>query len=98
MNAFAELTESKLMIGSGAIVVLSSATAIRELLDKRSSSTADRPPNFMAHEITGGLNMALAQYCMSRVPTEVYAWLTVISGRVAEHSESRALDADASSF
>ncbi|EIN10089.1 cytochrome P450 [Punctularia strigosozonata HHB-11173 SS5] len=51
-----------LMLGPVVAVVISSAAASRELLDRRSASTVDRPPHFMAHEITGGLNLVLARY------------------------------------
>ncbi|KAJ7112781.1 cytochrome P450 [Mycena crocata] len=48
--------------GRGTTIVLSSATTVKELMDKRSSSTADRPSNYMVDQITGGLNMGLAHY------------------------------------
>lgn len=51
------------MLGPGVAVVLSSAAAIRELMDKRSGSTPDRPANYMAMQVAGGLNMVLAHYC-----------------------------------
>ncbi|KAJ7589603.1 cytochrome P450 [Mycena floridula] len=51
-----------LKVGSGTAIVLSSVAAVKELMDKRSASTADRPPNHMVHVITGGLNLGLAQY------------------------------------
>ncbi|KDQ57266.1 hypothetical protein JAAARDRAFT_35893 [Jaapia argillacea MUCL 33604] len=51
-----------LKIGPGTAIVISSAEAVRELMDKRSATTVDRPPNFMADAVTGGLNMVLARY------------------------------------
>ncbi|KAJ3873641.1 cytochrome P450 [Lentinula edodes] len=51
-----------LKIGPGTVVVITSMEAVRELMEKRSGSTADRPPNYMADNITGGLNMVLARY------------------------------------
>ncbi|EIN10090.1 cytochrome P450, partial [Punctularia strigosozonata HHB-11173 SS5] len=50
------------MLGPGIIVVISSASAVKELLDRRSASTVDRPPMFLAQEVTGGLNMVLARH------------------------------------
>ncbi|GAW04989.1 cytochrome partial [Lentinula edodes] len=51
-----------LKIGPGTVVVITSMEAIRELMEKRSGSTVDCPPNYMADNITGGLNMVLARY------------------------------------
>lgn len=51
-----------LKIGPGTAVVLTSMDAVKELMERRSGSTVDRPPNFMADDITGGLNMVLARY------------------------------------
>ena len=51
-----------LKIGPGTAVVLSSATAVREIMDKFSAATSDRPPTHIADVITGregGLNLAL---------------------------------------
>ncbi|EIN06276.1 cytochrome P450 [Punctularia strigosozonata HHB-11173 SS5] len=51
-----------LTLGSGVVIVLTSMEAIRELMDRRSASTADRPANYMSILITGGLNMTRARY------------------------------------
>lgn len=48
-----------LKIGPGTLVVVSSANAFAEIIDKNSVITADRPPNFFADQVTGGLNMVL---------------------------------------
>ncbi|KAI0695237.1 cytochrome P450 [Cytidiella melzeri] len=49
-----------LKIGSGTMVVISSAKAFNEIIDKNSNITADRPPNYFADQVTsGGLNMVL---------------------------------------
>lgn len=49
-------------MGSGTVIVITDATIVKDLMDKRSQSTIDRPPNHIADRITGGMNMALAQY------------------------------------
>jgi len=51
-----------LKLGPGTAIVLTGAGPVKELMDKRSSSTVDRPPNHMADVITGGMNMVLARY------------------------------------
>ncbi|KAJ7586994.1 cytochrome P450 [Mycena floridula] len=51
-----------LKLGPGTAIVLSSAAAVKELMDKRSASTADRPPNYLGQEVTGGRNIILARY------------------------------------
>jgi hypothetical protein len=43
-------------------VVLTDAAAVKELMDKRSGSTVDRPPMHVADLVAGGLNMVLARY------------------------------------
>ena len=52
----------QLKLGSTTIVVLTDTAAVKELLDQRSASTADRPPSYMGELVTGGLNIALARY------------------------------------
>ncbi|KAJ7603367.1 cytochrome P450 [Roridomyces roridus] len=51
-----------LKIGPGTTVVLTDAAIFKELMDKRTASTADRPPLYIADLVTGGLNMSLARY------------------------------------
>ncbi|KAG8997242.1 hypothetical protein FRB90_012552 [Tulasnella sp. 427] len=51
-----------LKIGPATAIVISSAAAVKELMDKRSATTADRPPNHIAMTIAGGKNMVLAHY------------------------------------
>ncbi|KAG8966557.1 hypothetical protein FRC03_011695 [Tulasnella sp. 419] len=52
-----------LKMGSATAVVITSAAAVKELMDKNSHATADRPANHMVQLITdGGLNMVLAHY------------------------------------
>ena len=54
---------SQLKVGPATAIVITSAAAVKELMDKRSASTADRPPHNMADVVTGGSNMVLARYC-----------------------------------
>jgi len=50
-------------MGPATAIVITSPAAVRELMDKNSAITADRPPNHMADIITsGGKNMVLARY------------------------------------
>ncbi|KAF7328682.1 putative cytochrome P450 [Mycena sanguinolenta] len=51
-----------LKLGPGTAVVLTNAAAVKELMDKRSGSTVDRPAMHVVDRVTGGLNMGLARY------------------------------------
>ncbi|KAK7016892.1 putative cytochrome P450 [Favolaschia claudopus] len=51
-----------LKVGPRTAVVLTDVAAVKELMEKRSGSTADRPPMYVAELVTGGLQMALARY------------------------------------
>ncbi|KAH8817739.1 cytochrome P450 [Flagelloscypha sp. PMI_526] len=51
-----------LMIGPGTVVVLSSYTAVAEVLDKQASLTGDRPHTTLGERVTGGYHMAQAHY------------------------------------
>jgi len=51
-----------LKLGPGTAIVLTDVAAVKELMDKRSQSTVDRPPNHMADLVAGGMNMVLAHY------------------------------------
>ncbi|KAJ7916679.1 cytochrome P450 [Mycena leptocephala] len=46
-----------LKVGSGTAVVLTNPAAVKELMDKRSGSTVERPPSHIVDLVTGGLNM-----------------------------------------
>ncbi|KAK7052036.1 putative cytochrome P450 [Favolaschia claudopus] len=51
-----------LKLGPDTIVILTDVAAVKELIEKRSGSTADRPPMYVAELVTGGLQMVLARY------------------------------------
>ncbi|KAJ7805424.1 cytochrome P450 [Mycena olivaceomarginata] len=51
-----------LKIGNDTVVVLTDAAAVKELLDKRSSTTANRPPSYVGELVTNGLHMVLASF------------------------------------
>ncbi|KAL0567075.1 hypothetical protein V5O48_014916 [Marasmius crinis-equi] len=51
-----------LKLGPATAIVITDAAAVKELMDKRSQNTSDRPPNFIADSVAGGLNMVLAHY------------------------------------
>jgi hypothetical protein len=60
---------SQLKIGNDTVVVLTDAAAVKELMDKRSNTTADRPPSYVAELITDGLHMVLARFsCIQLSP------------------------------
>ncbi|KAI5896382.1 cytochrome P450 [Schizophyllum commune H4-8] len=50
------------MLGPAPAIVLSSARAVREVLDKQSGSTSDRPPLDINMVVTGDLDIVLARY------------------------------------
>lgn len=43
-----------LKIGTGTVIILNDRRIIKELLDKKSSTTSNRPTSYVAHTITGG--------------------------------------------
>ncbi|KAK0485125.1 cytochrome P450 [Armillaria novae-zelandiae] len=51
-----------LKVGPTTAIIITSTAAVKELMDKRSASTADRPQHYMTDVITGGLNMVLTRY------------------------------------
>ncbi|KAF8599139.1 cytochrome P450 [Ceratobasidium sp. AG-I] len=51
-----------LKMGSGTAIVITDMTIVKDLMDKRSQSTIDRPPSHIADRVSGGMNMALARY------------------------------------
>ncbi|KAJ7916803.1 cytochrome P450 [Mycena leptocephala] len=51
-----------LKLGSGTAIVLTDAAAVKELMDKRSATTADRPPLHLAEVVAQGLNLVLSRY------------------------------------
>ncbi|KAJ3839896.1 cytochrome P450 [Lentinula raphanica] len=51
-----------LKMGPSTVIVLTGMNAVKELLEKRSGSTVDRPALRIANIVTGGLNMVLARY------------------------------------
>jgi len=51
-----------LKIINSTIVVLSSTTAIREIMDKNSAIVSDRVASHFAQEVTGGNHMGASRY------------------------------------
>ncbi|KAF8531833.1 cytochrome P450 [Gautieria morchelliformis] len=51
-----------LKLGPHTVVVLTSPRLVRELMDRRSASSSDRAPNFLADATVEGKNLALARY------------------------------------
>ena len=51
-----------LKISNSTVVVLSSTTVIREIMDKNSAIVSDRPASHFAQEITGGNHIGASRY------------------------------------
>lgn len=51
-----------LKISNSTLIVLSSTTAIREIMDKNSAIVSDRPASHFAEEITSGNHMGASRY------------------------------------
>ncbi|KAJ7149143.1 cytochrome P450 [Mycena filopes] len=51
-----------LKLGSGTAIVLTDPAVVKELMDKRSATTSDRPALHLAEVVTRGLNLVLAHY------------------------------------
>ncbi|KII84423.1 hypothetical protein PLICRDRAFT_671374 [Plicaturopsis crispa FD-325 SS-3] len=51
-----------LKLGPGTAIIVSSAAAVKNLLDKHSGTTSDRPASHMADDIADGLNMVMTRY------------------------------------
>ncbi len=47
---------------SETMIVITDCRLVRELLDKRNATTADRPPSAIGDMVTDGLHVALARY------------------------------------
>lgn len=54
-----------LKIINSTVVVLSSTTAIRDIMDKNSAIVSDRPASHFAQEVTGGNHMGASRYSKS---------------------------------
>ncbi|KAJ7859331.1 cytochrome P450 [Mycena olivaceomarginata] len=68
-----------LKIGNDTVVVLTDAAAVKELMDKRSSTTADRPPSYVGELITDGLHMLLARFSSPAWKTERRASAAILT-------------------
>ena len=66
----------QLKMGSGTAIVITDVTIAKDLMDKRSQSTIDRPANHISERIVGGMNMALARYSKSQFLWPCYPQLT----------------------
>ncbi|KAJ7444623.1 cytochrome P450 [Mycena galericulata] len=60
---------ASLKIGPGTAIVLTDAAAVKEIMDKRSATTSDRPSFHVGDLVTGGLNLGLAHYGMHACST-----------------------------
>ncbi|KAJ7443872.1 cytochrome P450 [Mycena latifolia] len=51
-----------LKVGPGTAIVLTDIAVVKELMDRRSGTTASRPPFYVAELVTGGLHFAFSPY------------------------------------
>ncbi|KAJ7612206.1 cytochrome P450 [Roridomyces roridus] len=51
-----------LKVGPGTVIVVTDPTIVKELLEKRSATTSDRPAMYIVDQITGGFDIAFARY------------------------------------
>ncbi|KAF8600198.1 cytochrome P450 [Ceratobasidium sp. AG-I] len=51
-----------LKMGPGTAIVITDATIVKDLMDKRSQVTIDRPANHKVEHVTGGMHIAFARY------------------------------------
>jgi hypothetical protein len=49
--------------GKDVMVVLTSAEAVRDVLEKQSAATASRPPSYLDHVLHDGKYIVMAPYC-----------------------------------
>lgn len=54
-------------MGSGTAIVITDMTIVKDLMDKLSQSTIDRPPIHVADRVAGGMNMVLARYSQYQI-------------------------------
>lgn len=63
---------TQLKMGPGTAIVITDITIVKDLMDKRSQSTIDRPPNHLADRVAGGMNMVLARYSKPHFPYSTF--------------------------
>jgi hypothetical protein len=49
-------------MGPGTAIVLTDMTIVKDLMEKRSQATSDRPPSYLADLVTKGLSMVTKPY------------------------------------
>ncbi|KAJ7914752.1 cytochrome P450 [Mycena leptocephala] len=74
-----------LKLGPSTAIVLTDVAAVKELMDKRSGTTADRPPLYIVHHTTGGLHMALGRYTQTWKTLRKTAATILTSQAAARH-------------
>ncbi|KAJ6564685.1 cytochrome P450 [Mycena capillaripes] len=70
-----------LKVGPNTAIVLTDAAAVKELLDRRSATTADRPSLHIPYMVTGGLHMVFAQGTSSTWKTQRRAAATILTSQ-----------------
>ena len=81
------ILDPQVMLGPAPAIILSSARAVKEVLDKQSGSTSDRPPLHINMVVTGDLDIVLARY-------SAFSTLSSCScAPTADHALSRAMEA-----
>ncbi|KAJ7862204.1 cytochrome P450, partial [Mycena leptocephala] len=74
-----------LKLGPSTAIVLTDVAAVKELMDKRSGTTADRPPLYIVDHMTGGLHMALGRYTQTWKTLRKTATTILTSQAAARH-------------
>lgn len=73
--------------------MISSAKAVKELMDRNTGNSVDRPPLYWADQITGGLHLATVRYgkskCLSLAFTMMFTDHTVLRRHMALYEENR---------
>lgn len=49
-------------MGPGTMIVLTDMGIVKDLMDKNSQATVDRPPMHLADRVAGGMNMTFSRY------------------------------------
>ncbi|KAJ6568936.1 cytochrome P450 [Mycena capillaripes] len=70
-----------LKVGPSTAIVLTDAVAVKELLDRRSATTADRPSLHIPYVVTGGLHMVFAQGTSSTWKTQRRAAAAILTSQ-----------------
>ncbi|KAF8600199.1 cytochrome P450 [Ceratobasidium sp. AG-I] len=74
-----------LKMGPGTAIVITDMTIVKDLMDKRSQVTVDRPPNYTADLVTEGMHNAFARHTENWVTLRCAAHEILTSSACAQH-------------